>query len=499
MASSVSLRRPRGSAGEARPRLALVRNAAERPAPPPSYEWLSAEDRMFLSFEKPTAPMHVGAILLFEPGFLSTSSQGVDVQRIRRYIGAHLHAIPRYRQRLHAAPIDGQPVWIDDDRFDLAQHVRHLRLDDEGDKQALQRLASHILSQPLDRSRPLWEMWVVDGFPDGRFAIFNKMHHCMVDGVAGADLLALLLSPMPDAALPAALPGRWVPRPAPRPSALLRDRTLQLVESAATAVRGAVDVVRHPERAGEWAGAAAALWRTVGLGLWPAPESPFNRPIGRHRRFEWLSIDLGEVKRIKNRLGGTVNDVVLATVAGAVRRLLMRRDPQMPPDDLRALVPVSTRSAADASTLGNHVAAWLLPLPTGEATAAARLSRIGEITAGLKGATNVLGAQMLSEAGCSLIGAGVRLFERLRPFNLVVTNVPGPPLPLYLLGARLQDVHPLVPLFPNQGLGIAVFSYADRLCWGLNADCHVVPDLDALGTAVAESFEELRAAADRGA
>lgn len=448
---------------------------------------------MFLRFERANAHMHVGATLVFEAGGLARGARGVDVARIRRHIGAQLSAVPRYRQRLHAGPIDGRPVWIDDPAFDLRVHVRHLRLSAAADARALHQASGRILSQPLDRRRPLWEMWIVDGFANGRFAIVNKMHHCMVDGIAGADLLALLLAVSPDAPPPPPL--AWVARPAPSAGVLLRDRAEHLWRSAGGVAAEIVDVVRQPSRVREWTQAAAALWSAVGAGIRPAPASPLNRPIGPHRRFEWLSLDLDAVMEIKRQLGGTVNDVVLTTVAGALRRLLVQRDPDHTPHDLRALVPVSTRGAADASALGNHVAAWLLPLPVAEVDPLRRLARVQATTAALKGNQDTRGAELLSSAGCALLSTGVRLLERLRPYNVVVTNVPGPPLPLYLLGARLRHVYPLVPLFPNQGLGVAVFSYAGTLCWGVNADCHIVPDAAAFIDALTASFEELRAAA----
>jgi len=448
---------------------------------------------MFLRFERPNAHMHVGAILLFDAGSLRTASGGVDVRRIRRHISAQLGAIPRYRQRLHPAPIDGQPVWVDDAQFDLDKHVRHVRLVRPGSADALHALAGRILSEPLDRRRPLWEMWLVDGLADGGFAVITKMHHCMVDGVAGADLLALLLTPAPLADTPSAPP--WVPRPAPGSWQLVRERLRRRTDTVREIAAELWHGIRRPSHAREWARRAGALWQALGIGLRPAPDSPFNRPIGPHRRFAWRAVDLGEVKRIKNELGGTVNDVVLAITAGALSRFLRRRDPDAEPPDLRAFVPVNTRTAQQAGTLGNHVAGWIVEMPVSVRSPLMRFMRIRTMTAALKGTNPMAGAELLSEAAGTVLSVGVHALEWLRPFNLVVTNVPGPPIPLFLLGARLKRVFPLVPLFPNQGLGIAVFSYADSLCWGLNADCHVVPDLEALADAVSDAFAELAAAA----
>jgi len=477
------------------------RTQCEPVAPPcpsiqtPEYEWLSTEDRMFLQFEQANAPMHVGAMLLFERGPLSTPTGTIDVQRVRNYVGAQLWAIPRYRQRLHYSPIDGQPVWVDDDSFHLGAHVHYVRLPELGDAEALHGVVNQIFSRPLDRDRPLWEMWLVDGLGDGVVAVISKIHHCMVDGIAGADLLTALLTPTPvDTIAPAPV---WVPRLAPSAASLLHDRAVRQANKVRAMARGVWQVVSHPRQGAQWARHAASLWQAVGLGARPAPDSPFNRPIGPNRRFAWRAIDLGELKRIKNQLGGSVNDVVLATVTSALRRFLAHRDPDGVPPDLRALVPVNTRAAEAAHTMGNHVAAWLMALPVSEDDPLQRFARIHAMTTALKGANATLGAELLSAAGSTMLNLGMRFVERMRPFNIVVTNVPGPPLPLYLLEARLQHVYPLVPLFPNQGLGIAVLSYADTLGWGLNADCHIVPDLDVLADAVTASFEELSAAAYR--
>jgi WS/DGAT/MGAT family acyltransferase len=447
---------------------------------------------MFLRFENPKAHMHVGALLLFEAGPLATS-KGVDVARIRRYLAAQLAQIPRYRQRLHPSPIDGQPVWVDDDRFDLTAHVRHLRLAAPGTDQDLLHLSGRVMSQHLDRNRPLWELWVVDGLRNGQFAMISKIHHCMVDGIAGADLLRVLLSPT--AQTNGFRASRWLPRPTPAPLTLLRDRFVYQAETVSSAMRELTGVVRHPSRAFEWGRSGKVLWDSLGSGFRPAPDSPFNRPIGATRGIAWQSVELSTVKAVKNELGGTVNDVVLATVAGTLRRFLLRRDPDADLVDLRALVPVSTRAPMEAHSLGNHVAAWLMPLPVSEADPRRRFERIRDMTAALKGSKEVLGARLLSEGGSALIGLGARLLEWLRPFNVVITNVPGPPIPLYLQGARLKHVVPLVPLFPNQGVGVAVLSYSDKLCWGLNTDRHVIPDRDALGSALAGAFDELVSAA----
>jgi WS/DGAT/MGAT family acyltransferase len=275
---------------------------------------------------------------------------------------------------------------------------------------------------------------------------------------------------------------------------LLRDRAVWQLDASRTVLGELGHVVRRPSDAVKWTIQARSLWQAVGLGLRPAPDSPLNRPIAASRRFAWQVVDLADVAAVRERLGGTVNDVVLTTVAGAVRRFLRGRDPDPALLDLRALVPVSTRSPADAHSLGNHVGAWLVPLPISEADPLRRFARIHKTTQSLKGAREAFGARLLTEAGSTMLGLSVRMLEWIHPFNLVITNVPGPPIPLYLLGARLRHAFPLVPLFPSQGLGVAVLSYANQLCWGVNADCHVVPDVEAFGEALGAAFDELRSA-----
>jgi WS/DGAT/MGAT family acyltransferase len=233
----------------------------------------------------------------------------------------------------------------------------------------------------------------------------------------------------------------------------------------------------------------------VGAAAWPAPASPFNRPIGRHRRFDWTTLDLDEVREVKARLGGTVNDVALAIVAGALRRFLLERHPDSEVPDLRIMVPVNVRGGGERHALGNHVSGWLMMLPVHEPSAARRYAAVRAATEALKASSQHLGGQVVTSAGSTLLSLGLRVAERLRPFNLLVTNVPGPRDALYLLGARLRCVYPEAPLFPSQGVGIALFSYADTLGLGIHADCHVVPDTDRLVAAARAALDELRAVA----
>jgi WS/DGAT/MGAT family acyltransferase len=467
-----------------------------------TYDRLSAQDRSFLDLEGPTTAMHVAGVFLFERASLSTPQGGIDIDKIRDYVASRLHRIPRYRQRIAWIPVENHPVWVDDDRFNIHYHVRHTALPAPGDDRQLKRLAARVMSQQLDRGKPLWEMWVVEGLEHDRLALVCKTHHCMVDGISGVDLLGVLLSPTPEKEFE---PGpSWYPNPAPGQARLLRDAFMRRLE-APVALAGAItSALRNPARALEQTSESlSAVGQALGVALSPAADTPLNRPIGPHRRFDWVGFDVEEVKRVKNRLGGTVNDVVLATVAGAVSRFLeqrgipLRRQRQL---DFRAFCPVSVRSSEEQGTLGNRVSSIVARLPLAERDPALRLAGVREITGNLKQSKQALGAEVLTSVSewtaPTLAALAARLAFRNRLSNLVVTNVPGPQIPLYLLGARMLESYPMVPLFESQGLGIALFSYAGGLYWGFNADWDQFPDLHDLVVATDVTFRELCEAAD---
>ncbi len=464
-----------------------------------AYDRLSVVDTSFLAIEGPATHQHVAAVLLFEAGPVTRADGGLDIERIRDYIASRLHLIPRYRQRLVPVPLGNRQVWVDDEHFNIQYHVRHSGLPRPGDAQQLKRLAARIVSQQLDRAKPLWEIWVVEGLERGdRFAMVAKTHHCMIDGIAGVDLMAVLLSPSPDVQLPDR--ATWIPRPAPSPWQLFGAELMRRIREPLSLVCDAPAILLEPGSLVKslWQN-VAALGETLGAAAQPADATPLNRPIGPHRRFDWLAMDLGEVKEVKNRLGGTVNDVVLATVAGAVRRFLEGRSVNVDVLALRASVPVSVRPEEARGTLGNQIALWMTDLPVAERDPRARLAKVRATTGRLKDSKQALGGQVLAAVSewtsTTLLSLAVRLTTRSRPFNLVVTNVPGPQIPLYLLGARLHECYPMLALLPNQGLGVALFSYAGRLHWGVVADWDLVPDLHEFLVAIEESFRELLLAA----
>jgi diacylglycerol O-acyltransferase len=460
-----------------------------------TFERLSGQDVSFLFFETANTPMNVGGVSVFDGGTLVRADGAVDVDRIKAYIAAQLHKVPRYRHRLAYIPLENQPVWVDDERFDLDYHVRHVALPRPGNDEQVKRLAADILSRPLDRSRPLWESWIVEGVPDGRFAFVTKAHHCMVDGISGVDLSAVMMSTAPRTTFAGAR--RWRPRRPRSGVEMLRDDVLARVRLpfSSPARAPSRDILRS-----DIGQRLTAVWQTLQTGLRSAANTPLNRPLSPHRRFDWLQTDLGRIKEVKNRLGGTVNDVVLATVAGALRRFLRRRNVPLSRLDFRVAVPVNVRSAQDLHTLGNRTSVWLTSLPVSERDPRRRLAQICATTASLKRSGGAAGTDVLMRladwAGPVGVALGVRMAERMTPYNLIVTNVPGPQFSLYMLDARLLHAYPLVPLFENQGLGVALFSYDGQLCWGLNADRDLVPDLQGLVGDIEESFAELRAAAE---
>jgi diacylglycerol O-acyltransferase / wax synthase len=448
------------------------------------FERLSALDTSFLELENGSSHMHIGAVAIFEGGPLLTTAGGVDIDRVRALMAAGIHRIPRYRQRLAHTPLLDQPVWIDDPSFNLAYHVRHTHLPKPGDDRQLRRLAGRLMSQELDRGKPLWEMWVVEGLEDDRFAIVTKAHHCMIDGVGSVELTGSVMRPTPDPdpALDEP-PPPWLPRQAPSPMQLL---AAELAHRAAAPLKAAAAVGRG--LASPWKSLAAArevasgIVEALGTGFTPASPTPLNVPTGPHRRFDWTSCDLAVLKDVRTRHGGTVNDVVLSVLAGALSRFFHHRGVDVGGIDFRVMVPVNVRTEATQRDFGNRVAMMVVQLPLAERDPLLRLERVVAETQRAKRSKQAAGMQSLEDLSDATFTTLFSDFARLtaslsRPYNLVVTNVPGPSFPVYVCGARMIACYPLVPLFSNQALGVAIFSYAGRLYFGFNADWDVLPDL----------------------
>jgi diacylglycerol O-acyltransferase len=465
-----------------------------------SFDRLSAQDTSFVMFEHRNTPMHVSATAVFDLGPLALDGGGLDVGRIVKHIGSRIDRIPRYRQKLAFTPLAKHPVWVDDEGFEIAYHVRHVCVPKPGDDECLKKLVAQILSTPLDRDKPLWEIWLVEGLDRNRFAMVSKVHHCMVDGAAGTNLMTLLFSTSPDEQ-PAPEVTSWEPRPAPSQLELGIDEIRRRAIVPFDLAREFSHAARHPRKlVGAAADQGLAIWEALKSGIHFPPDAPFNRTIGPHRRVDWFSLELSELKEAGRLLGCTINDIVLTTVAGGVRRFLASRDTSNLDQDFRIVVPVNRRSDTDQSVDGNCVSALLMSIPVSERNPITRARRIHRETERLKESRAAEGIELLSRSGdwlgsTLLTQMGVQLASRVHPYNLIVTNVPGPQMGLYVLGARMLALYPQVPLFENQGVGIAVMSHHGRVHWGLTGDWGLVPDLANFRDALEDSFVELLDAA----
>jgi WS/DGAT/MGAT family acyltransferase len=454
---------------------------------------LTGLDASFLHLEDASSHMHVAGVMLFE-GPPPPYTDLLDAFERR------LPLVPRYRQRLAFVPLgQGRPKWVDDPHFNLRYHVRSTALASPGSERQLKDLAGRVFSQQLDRDKPLWEVWLVEGLDDDRFAVLSKTHHALVDGISGVDIMSVLFDTAPEPA-PTDPGDRWLPRPLPSKAQLFAEALLERATIPAEIGRSVKAVLRGPRRIAAGArDAAVGVGAMAWAGLNPAPSSPYNKDIGPHRRFTWVRASLKDVKAIKDELGGTVNDVVLSVVAGGLGRHLRRRGINTDGLELKAMVPVSVRADVERGALGNRVAAIMAPLPVWCQEPVARLDIVSEQLKGLKSGGQAVGAQVMTElsgfAPSTIMGQASRLMARQRFFNVVVTNVPGPQFPLYLLGRRMLDPFPMVPLAKNQALGIALLSYDGRINFGLVGDFDLLWDLDEFAADLEESLAELAAAA----
>jgi WS/DGAT/MGAT family acyltransferase len=465
---------------------------------------LTSTDASFLHQEGDASHMHIGAVLVFD-GPPPEFADYLD------HVRSRLHLVPRYRHKLAHPPLEsGRPVWVDDASFNLEYHVRHAALPPPGTEEQLLRLAGRIASQQLDRAKPLWECWLVEGLapaePEGeeRFALIFKTHHALVDGVSGVDLATVLLDLEPDPQPPATAElAPWQPRPEPSPVELL----LSGVRGALTATgemmaRALVAGARPASTLDRLREVAEGVGELVWAGLNPAPETPLNVPIGPHRRFAVVRQQLDDYKEVKNAFGGTVNDVVLTVVSGALAEWLHSRGVRTEGLEMRALVPVSVRTQAQRHQLGNQLTAMRGPLPVYIPDPVARLRAVSSAMDGLKESKQAVGASTLaavnSLAPPTILAQASRLQFSTRLFNLLVTNVPGPQLPLYVLGRRLRDLLPVAFLPSDHALAVAIMSYDGGIDYGLLGDYDALPDIDLIAEGIDAALAELVAAARGG-
>jgi WS/DGAT/MGAT family acyltransferase len=437
--------------------------------------------------------MHGVGVQIFENGPLAREG-GVCFEAIRDAVAAALPRVPRYRQKLAFAPGSDRAVWVDDAHFQLDHHLRHVAVPHPGSEEQLGRLVAHIAEYPLDRGRPLWESWVVEGLTGGRFAWVTKAHHCMFDGAGGMGLISRLLSPDPDA--PLHEPPRFIPMPAPSAFELRRGEWAHWAGLPLRAARGAAALARRRDAlARDLRERLEAFGELARFKLERASDTPLNGPIGPHRTVGWTTFALDDAKRAAHAHDASLNDFVLALLAGALRNYLAERGVRPEALDFRASCPVNVRKEKDRERLGNRVSSWVVPLPIGEADPLERLRAVRAATRAQKEKHVALAVETVNQLHEWLPIDLQSLSEGTQ--NLIITNVPGPQHPLYLRGARMESMFALAPLIANIGLAVAVISYCGRLCFGFNADEDRVPDLPALVAAVRESFAELASAAQQ--
>ena len=450
---------------------------------------MSALDASFIYLENETNHMHIAVVAKFE-------GPPPEPGAIEAMIESKLAFVPRYRQKLLFVPFGlGRPVWTDDPNFDLAYHLRHTALPSPGSTQQLEILMGRIVSQKLDASRPLWEIWIVEGLSGGEWAMVSKTHHCMIDGVAGVDLMTSLLDTEPESEI--AAPEEW--KPEPRPSAWSL-ATHSLAESFANPKDGIAlfrtvvgSPIRTLQRLSDFSEGLASYRKFTS----PELEVSLNGPIGAHRRWRSAEVPLAEIAKIRSARGGTLNDVVLTAIALGFRSLLLSRGEPVRDRAVRSLVPISVRSEKEKGQLDNHVAAMFVDLPVGDMSPIDRLEAIRSATSDLKahhaGDPAIALATIADHTPPALLALGTQVFARMdqHAVQTITTNVPGPTHTLYALGRRMIGAYPYVPIAGSVRIAIAIFSYAGQICFGFTGDYETAPDLDVLAEGVERGIKDL--------
>jgi diacylglycerol O-acyltransferase / wax synthase len=475
-----------------------------------AYERLSAQDSMFLHIEKAQQPQHVGSLGILEGGPFRDDEGRFRLDALRDVIAERLHLVPRFRKRVMAVALDqGRPVWVDDEDFDLAYHVRLTALPTPGNEEQLLALFARVQSHLLDRRRPLWELWFVEGLSEGRIAVMQKTHHCLVDGISGVDVATVLFDLAPDVARYE--PPPWRPTPPPSGTQLMLESVVERAVEPAEIVRSLRAALRGPRQLLDRAKDVA---QAVTTNVTTAPRTPWNVPISQHRRWQPVRVPIADAKSIKDaasadpRLGGRVslNDVVLASVGSGLRAFMLEREEPVAGVDLRVMVPVTMRAkeerdaatAEGSAALGNRVSMMNAVLPIGSPDPVERLRGVVDGMRELKDSGAAVGADLLLQMGSyvppTVFAMASRLLVRSRAINLTITNVPGPQFPLYCLGARVLEAFPYVGILDGQALTVAVLSYDGQLGFGITGDRDVLPDLHVLGDGIRQGFVDLGAA-----
>jgi WS/DGAT/MGAT family acyltransferase len=453
-------------------------------------------DASFYYAESPNTPMHVGSVAVFEGPAPSYGD-------LIRLLVSKLHLVPRYRQRVREVPLSlGRPVWVDDPHFQILYHVRHTAVPQPGSNEQLRNLAGRVLAQRLDMAKPLWEVWLIEGLENDRWAIISKVHHCMVDGIAGTDLMTVIFDLAPDAKH--GDPKPWSPQRTPTSVELMAEALGDVVTNpvkTVTSLPGVGDATRATsgffKSARRLASSLPSLARQATT---PAARS-LNGPIGPNRRWAWTDAEVGEFKKAKNALGGTVNDVVLTAIARGFRDLLQGRGELTENTVVRTMVPVSVRKPGERGSLNNQVTAVFVDLPVGDPDPLSRLSRIRGQMDEYKRMMQAVDARSIMSMGDfvapALLALGVRAGIQVGQFwaQAVTTNVPGPQIPLYVLGRKMYSANAYVPIAGGTRVSIGIFSYLNSMTFGINADFDAFPDVEVLATGIRRGVDELLAQA----
>lgn len=454
-------------------------------------EWMNPMDAGFLQVETDTQPMHVGSMLIMD-------GPPPTYDEFTRHVGSRLGAVPRYRQRVRRPPLDvARPYWVDDPHFSLHYHVRHTAIPSPGTERQLRTLAGRIMSQRLDLARPLWEMWLIEGLPDGRWAVISKVHHAMIDGVSGHEILEIMLDRDPTAERDHH--DDWRPRPEPTRSDLLRESAAWIGRLPAGLWHGVSAAFTEPRAALREVGSRTAGIARVGSKVTGA-HGILSGPIGPHRVWSWARGDLADVKAVKAAVGCTVNDVVLAAIAGGYRTYLLTRGEVLDDETVRSLVPVSIRTDEQRGRLGNQVTAMFADLPIGVTNPMERLGVVATQMHRLKSSGESVGVKAMVDVAefvpptLMTLAARVTTAVGQHLFDTVTTNIPGPQVPLYMLGRQLREMFPYIPIADGARVSIGIVSYHGQLTFAATGDYDSVPDLDVLAASIEESLAELVAA-----